>query len=189
MTAIAKWQFSIMKRRIYMKIAYITDKERRFIEENHDMVYRFMSRFRLDENEYYGIVIEGLIKAVQDYLGNVDLVNRYAFSTIAFRRMKTCVYNHKTRENRQKRKPKYGLYSFDAMKNFNDCIGDIDVAFEEKLLEIELASIMTMEQLRLAELLLLGFAKKDIVSIMDCTRKQIDELHLSIKDKLGAIFY
>lgn len=62
--------------------------ESEFVEQNHNLVQKFLNCYRLDEREYYDVVIFSFLKAARDYLGNEDLRKKYSFDAIAFRRMR-----------------------------------------------------------------------------------------------------
>ena len=48
-----------------MTLEPMTDEERDFAEQHHDMVYKFLRTHRLPESEYYDVVIFGYLEAVQ----------------------------------------------------------------------------------------------------------------------------
>ena len=85
------------------KIHLLTPKQQQFAEQNHQIVECFLSRKRLDAEEFYDVVIFGYLLAVQEYLENSRLTDNYAFSTIAWRNMNDCLINEYTYWNREKR--------------------------------------------------------------------------------------
>jgi len=78
----------------------MTDTERRFAEEHHDIVARYLRWRRLDPGEYYDIVILRYMGAVQQYLSQARL-RQYAFETIACNAMRSALYNHFRGERRR----------------------------------------------------------------------------------------
>ena len=72
------------------KIHLLNPEQQQFAEQNHQIVDRFLSRKRLDAEEFYDVVIFGYLLAVQEYL---ELTDNYAFSTIAWRNMNDCLIN------------------------------------------------------------------------------------------------
>lgn len=99
----------------------LTQKESAFALENHDMVFRFLKRFKLNSDEYYDIVIMRYLRACKKYCCEERLQN-WAFSTIAFRAMSSAVYNY-----RRSLRRKFAL-SLDA-----PCSEDGTVSFGELL--------------------------------------------------------
>lgn len=66
----------------------LTDKQRKMVEDNHNLIYQFLSEKQLPEDEYYGAVAEALCKASMTYVGVNTL-----FSTYAFKIMEMEIYN------------------------------------------------------------------------------------------------
>lgn len=71
----------------------MTDTERRFAEEHHDVVARYLRWRRLDPGEYYDVVILRYMAAVQQYL-NQPRLQQYKFETIARNAMRSALSNH-----------------------------------------------------------------------------------------------
>ena len=80
----------------------LTILQQQYAEEHIGIVYAFLRHKNLPVDEYYDIVIFGYLSAVQDFDENPEL-SRYSFTTIAWRRMNSCLCDHYTYENRQKR--------------------------------------------------------------------------------------
>ena len=64
----------------------LTDEQRKFAEQNHDLVYKFLNENGLSESMYYDVVIFGYLCAVQEYCENQDL-RKYKFATVAWKKM------------------------------------------------------------------------------------------------------
>lgn len=71
----------------------LTQRESDFAATNHDMVFRFLKRFKLNRDEYYDIVIMRYLRVCKRYCCEEQL-QKFAFSTIAFRAMSSAVYNY-----------------------------------------------------------------------------------------------
>ena len=69
-----------------MTMKTLTDEQRKFAEENHDLVYTFLHENRLPTVQYYDVVIFGYLRAVQEYCGNPKL-QKYKFATVAWKKM------------------------------------------------------------------------------------------------------
>lgn len=65
----------------------LNQKERKFAEENHGLIYSFLNYYGLPEAEYYDICAIAYLRAVKDWHGKPELREKYRFSTIAFRKM------------------------------------------------------------------------------------------------------
>jgi len=81
----------------------LNSEQRRFAEEHHTLVFRFLRKQHLPKDEFYDIIIFGYLQAVYDYLEREDL-RQYSFTTIAWRDMQSCVGKYYEAQNRQKRK-------------------------------------------------------------------------------------
>lgn len=82
----------------------MTQKQRDFAEEHHNIVYTFLKTRRLKIEDYYDIVIFGFLTAAQRYTEDEHLQQSYSFTTIAFRKMDDSLAEHRRSENRLKRK-------------------------------------------------------------------------------------
>ena len=71
----------------------LTPKERRFAEEHHNLIYAFLNAERLPEDLYYDIAAFGYLRAVCKYSDDPRL-RHYAFSTIAWRNMRSEISNY-----------------------------------------------------------------------------------------------
>ena len=76
-----------------MTMKALTDEQRKFAEENHDLVYAFLKENGLASGQYYDIVIFGYLCAVQEYCENPKL-QKFAFATLAWKRMRREVFNY-----------------------------------------------------------------------------------------------
>lgn len=79
----------------------MTDEQRKLAEENHNLVYAFLKANNLPEDQYYDVIIFGLLCAVQEYCENPGL-KRYKFSTVAWKKMNRELYCHRKYLSSQK---------------------------------------------------------------------------------------
>ena len=54
-----------------MELTRLTDNERKFAEDNHKLIYSFLSSYSIED--YYNIVVFGYLKAIQVYSKRADL--------------------------------------------------------------------------------------------------------------------
>jgi len=78
----------------------LTDYERQFADQHHDIVYRFLHSRRLNISEYYDVVIFRYLGAVQRYLSEPEL-QAYEFDTIACSAMRSALGHHFKAEKRR----------------------------------------------------------------------------------------
>jgi len=67
----------------------MTQEERDFAEQHHDLVIDYLCRKRLPTDDFYDVVIFGYLSAVQQYFRNPPA--GVAFKAMAFRAMKDSV--------------------------------------------------------------------------------------------------
>ena len=78
----------------------LSDVERRFASEHHQLIYGFLNKHSLAEDEYYGVAALGFLRAVHSYLTKAEL-RRFSFSTIAYRAMSQSVSQYRRSLKRQ----------------------------------------------------------------------------------------
>ena len=92
----------------------LTEEERIFSAnlENYDWLFKYMSINKLDQEEWYDILILHYLRAVKKYL-NIPHLQQYEFSTILFRTLDNARINYFRDMNREKRMPSGGIVSLD----------------------------------------------------------------------------
>ena len=92
----------------------LTEEERVFSAnlENYDWLFKYMSIIKLDQEEWYDILILHYLRAVKKYL-NIPHLQQYEFSTILFRTLDNARINYFRDMNREKRMPSGGIVSLD----------------------------------------------------------------------------
>lgn len=75
----------------------MTEEATKLVEENHNLIYSYLHKMRLDINEYYDLAAIGLCKAAI----NFDKSKGYKFSTFAYRCMSNEVVMQIRKENRR----------------------------------------------------------------------------------------
>lgn len=158
------------------KLEPLTDFERKFATENHNLVYDFLHRHGYSLEIYYDIAIFGFLKAVQIYNRRKDLRNKYAFPFISQQYMRSEFGNHCRTEDAKKRKPSGTLVSLDAeyaeTENLYNCIGvaggkspESEVVAMERV--TELLNNLSDTQRKIAELKIDGYSSKEIYSALE----------------------
>ena len=102
-------------RRCYsMKLEKLTETERKFAEENHNLIYEFLHQKELSIEEYYNIAVFGFLKSVQVYHRRKDLNGKYKFSVIAWKYMQSEIGNYIRMACSKKRTTTENILSLDA---------------------------------------------------------------------------
>lgn len=168
----------------------LTPEQRLFATEHHDLVYAFLNSKHLSETEFYDVIIFGYLDAVCDFLARKDL-QRYSFSTIAWRDMARCLSNYYRDQQRQKRTatvisihvPRYdnGLPLEETIESPDELMRQL----ETRLLLHDLASRVSRQQMDMVRLRGSGYSDRDIARkhnvSMDQVRKLLNEVRLTLK--------
>ncbi len=78
----------------------LTQEQREFAAENHEIVLSYLRGKRLDASEWYDVAVFGYLRAVRKYTERPEL-QIYAFSTIAGRAMDTEISNERKKQHRR----------------------------------------------------------------------------------------
>lgn len=92
----------------------LTEDERVFAgsKENHNQLFKFMKRNRLDPEEWYDILVIPYLNAVKKYCSRQEL-QIYPFSKILEKKLSRAVYEEYRKSTRQKRIPADKMFSLD----------------------------------------------------------------------------
>ena len=146
----------------------MTEQQRRFAAEHHNLIYTFLQEKGWSVSEYYDIAAFGFLRAVRRYLTEPAL-EKYAFSTIAWRAMGQSVTSFRRAEARQK----------DAERRYVEVqptASDPVEELESSLFLHELAAISTEEQYKLAELRLQGYTIAETARAQGMSPKRVCRL-------------
>lgn len=158
----------------------LTAEQSQIAELNHDLVFEFLNEYNLPESQYYDVVIFGYLCAVQEYCEKPEL-QKYLFSTVAWRQMKHELYRHYKYHERKKRD--FQTVSLSDIKSGNDAsLKSDETATENRLLEDlnfslllhSLASAITEKQMRIIRMKLAGFRMHDIARTEKMTFRDIN---------------
>lgn len=75
-------------------IMKLTAEQRKLVEDNHKLIYGYMAKYRLNQEQWYSICAIGLCKAAYAYDGSCS------FSTFAYK----CMFNEVSHEMRDNKK-------------------------------------------------------------------------------------
>lgn len=149
----------------------LTEQERDFAEKNHNLIYSFLHKNRLEISEFYDSAVFGFLRAVATYHRKPGLKEKYEFYVIAWTAMRCDVHNEM---DSRRRRATHEAYSLDAatedgtpLSGFvKDVRDDFWQAEEEMELHRMLALFMeelTVRQRQQMIARLLGYKRKDIV--------------------------
>ena len=158
------------------KLKPLTDFERKFATENHNLVYDFLHRHGYSLENYYDVAIFGFLKAVQIYNNREYLRNKYAFPFISQQYMRSEIGNHCRMEDAKKRKPSGTLVSLDVeyaetenLYNYISVVGGKSPESEIVAIErmSEMLNSLSATQRKIAALKVDGYNSKEIYSTLE----------------------
>ena len=133
----------------------MTQEEREFAEQNHDLVTDFLRYKHLPMNDFYDVVIFGYLSAVQQYFRNPPAGVK--FKAMAFRAMKDSVLRDSEYNIRAKRCGV--IMGLDHVSStLADSKQEIERRIEGKVLLEQVASVATPREAKIIRLLVDGFA-------------------------------
>ena len=109
----------------------LTEEEKRFAEEHHNLMYRYMKIHELDPEEWYDILIIPYLNAVKKY-HQYERLQSLKFEQVFFRTLDSARSNCFRDMNREKNRPEGGLFSYDA---------SVDDGYKEHELGFDLVDI------------------------------------------------
>lgn len=164
----------------------LTDSERIFAEENHDVLYKYMNKNHLKISEWYDILVIPYLNAVKKYFESEECRQNYAFTTVAFLKLDTAVMNHYRATYRKKRMPEGGLISLNLLvmgdnpfsENTPDAWYIDNRASTEKsaiaLYTIEqIFNLLSEEQIKILRMKMDGYTVPEMTEILLTTTKNI----------------
>lgn len=117
----------------------LNEKQRKFAEENHNLIYKFLATKGLNTEEYYGVAALGYTKAVKSF----DDTRGIKFSTFAYRCMQNEVYkSYRTHEKQEK----LNLISLDAELADTEGISLLDHIIGEDDMEQNITEAINIEE-------------------------------------------
>ena len=144
----------------------LTEEQRHFAAENHNLIYTYLWDRRLEVDDYYDIAVFGFFLAVKRYLTETWL-RRYQFSTVAWHAMRQSIASfHRAEERRRATERKY-------LKTLPARPPDPFEELEAKLLLHDLAAVSSQEQYALASMRLQGYSIAETACIQGMSEKRV----------------
>lgn len=166
----------------------LTEEQRRFAEQNHALVYKFLHQHELSVDDYYDIVIFGFLLAVQRYLTDASLAP-YAFSTVAWSAMESALRNHRRTARRKLRlrtgSGRHGRYRLNRAASLPE--SEWMSQLETTLLLHTLATLVTAQQMKVLQLRAQGVSVRSIAARLKTNVRQVNELLEDVRNILHKL--
>lgn len=173
----------------------LTDSQRQFAADNHNLIYLFLNGNCLNENDYYDIVALGYLAAVQKYTEE-PAMTRYRFSTIACRFMRQSVSNHTSYLSRGKRRA--SIISLDSLTSAHCDLRHGDIVYGEDhlmqrlemdLLLRDLAAVLSAVQMVIIQLRIAGYSLREIARSLEMRMKDVSRLLEDLRETVKIVCY
>ena len=147
----------------------MTDEQRRFAAENHNLVFAFLRRERLEPGEYYDIAAWGFLCAVLRYFREPESLGRLPFSSIAWKAVKGSVSTFRRAEKRRRETEQRYAETMSAPPDPFDVL-------EADLLLHDLVSGFGDRQYELASMRLQGYTIAEIARAQGTSPRRVSAL-------------
>ena len=145
----------------------MTQEEREFAEQKHDLVIDYLRRKGLPMDDYYDIVIFGYLSAVQQYFRNPPA--GVEFEAMAVRAMKDSILRDGEYHSRAKRSG-VAVSLDDAGSTLTDPKQDTEREVEGKALLERVVSVATPKEAKIIRLLMDGFVLREAAQLLKMPR-------------------
>lgn len=172
----------------------MTEKQKEYATEHHDLVYKYLQKRGLSVDDYYDVVIPGYLRAVVRYDEEKEL-QQYKFSTIAWGGMRSALSTHRRYLSRKKRNA--DVLSLDAdLSNGNefsllDTLAAADNPaqdLDDKQLWLEVYSLLNESQWKLIQMRLTGYSNQAISRQLKIPFYDIDTALLGVWNNIKGLF-
>ena len=159
----------------------LTKEQQKFAAEHHGLVYKFLNDNHLPESEFYDVVIFGYLKAVRDYFSRKSL-QKYSFSTIAWKTMYRNLSNYYLSQTRRKRNAEVisihlGLYPDGTpLEELLPAQDRVMQEFEMQQMLHELAAHISEQQMKIVRMKGYGYGIRETSRHERLPMKRIQEL-------------
>lgn len=155
----------------------MTEEHKKLLTENHNLIYKFLSRYNLPEDEYYDVVALGLCNAVEHF--NEEVAK---FSTFAFNVMFHEVAKDKYLRSRKKRIGNEFLAHYDDIAPKTERITYLDTLQSKENTEQkvviwnvigEYVRKLKERDKKIIELTYLGYTTREIGKMVECCPQSV----------------
>ena len=162
----------------------MTQEERDFAEQRHDLVIDFLRYKHLPVDDFYDVVIFGYLSAVQQYFRNPPV--GVEFNAMAFRAMKDSILRDGEYHARAKRCGSTVSLDTDTIP---DPKQDIERQTERKVLLEQAASMATPREAKIIRLLVDGFALREAAQFLKMPKaaavSYMEDFYCRVKVAIG----
>ena len=173
------------------RIKPLTSTEKQFASDNYHLITKFLKCSKLDEEEYFDVVVLDFLLSVENYLSNEQIQSRCNFEAFSYMYMKRAIFRHFRGMKAQKRSSEDGAdISFESINEYiGKSICSMDnlslLEYEETVKQIE--AILTIEQQRIFFDKLEGYSLKEIAEHNGIKPKRVYKQFGKIKNIVADV--
>ena len=171
---------------------YITETEKKLVEQNHNLIYTFLQKYHLTIEDYYGLAAIGLCKAAMTFKEGVS-----SFSTYAYKCMFTTVMIEKRKERASKYIPENQVLYYQAemsnddgdTQNFMNYISAKENVEDEclsKCMFDEYSKRLKDRDKQIFQMFREGYKQKEIGKIVGCSQAQVSRVKKKLVEYLAS---
>ena len=169
----------------------LTGEQKRFAEQHHVLVERFLWKNHLERAEFYDVVIFGYLEAVQEYLEKPEL-SKYPFSSIAWRKMRFCMINEYIYQNCAKRNAPMGTYREDyepalSREQVSEQMNCVARDLEHRVQLQQLMSHMTAKEKEVVCMRAAGYTYREIAEHCNITMRGVSARLIRMRKRFRAL--
>ena len=174
---------------------YLSPEQQKLVADNHNLIYSFARKYKIDIEEYYDVLALGLCKAAMYHDGVSG-----KFSTMAYQSMKTMYlneivyYDKRSKRGSNKKTEYYEEFISDdeSRGTYFDLFSDIKIPDEDSiilnLLFQEFCCYITNREFDVLKMKLSGMTQKEIAKEYGVTRQMVSLWLKAIKKKAEYFF-
>lgn len=172
----------------------MTKEQQELVEKNYGLLFAFMKKHHINEEEYYDLLAIELCNAAINYKPE----SGSSFAVIAYTYMLNGYRNEYNKQRNSRHRPEGGICSVDQESSISDSEHGTtleDVYFQDKRdyykdveirLDIEqMYDSLSKKQKSVYELLISGYSQIEIADMLNCSRQNISQLTSQIRQKLS----
>lgn len=166
------------------------DRSQQFlVEQNHNLIYGFAQKKKLDVDEYYGLLAISLCKAAEAYQES-----RGKFTTFAYMVMENDLNKYWRTTQNQKSIPQEMIVSYNAENESsntpyleNIVVDSNDMDFHMQYNDM-LSQMNSIEKI-ICQMLMDGAKQSDILKRLGITKRQYEHIRQKLRNKYHNMWY
>lgn len=166
----------------------ITEKQKKLVEDNHGLIFSFLKKYDLSNDDYYDLAAIGLCDAAINYQDGIS-----KFSTYAWKCMSTSISN--STKKYKKTIPEELLVYYQAknysqtneeylLLDFISSSDNVENCVISKMMCEKYKSLLDNREREVLDLLVSGYKQEEVGKIVGCSQPHVTRIKRKIADCL-----